>query len=49
VVRKQVGDDSYETVFAQFIAAAPGTLRLDYLPYPATGATVGWTTQRWLA
>jgi hypothetical protein len=47
VVRKQVGDDSYETVFAQFIAARPGTLRLDYLPYPAQGGAAGWTTARW--
>jgi hypothetical protein len=47
VVRKQVGHDSYETVFAQFIAARPGTLRLDYLPYPAQGGAAGWTTARW--
>jgi uncharacterized protein with NRDE domain len=47
VVRKQVDDDSYETVFAQFIAATPGTLRLDYLPYPAQGGAAGWTTASW--
>ncbi|HEX7106702.1 MAG TPA: NRDE family protein [Acidothermaceae bacterium] len=49
IVRKPVGDDSYETVFAQFIASAPGRLRLDYLPHPASGHTVGWTTRRWPA
>ena len=47
VVRKQVGDDSYETVFAQFIAASPGALRLDYLPYPAQGDAADWTTAGW--
>lgn len=48
LVRKAVGDDSYETVFAQFIAAAPGELRLDYQPHPAQRVTSDWTTRRWL-
>lgn len=47
MVRKPVGDDSYETVFAQFIAARPGALRLDYLSYPARGGVADWTTVRW--
>ncbi len=47
LVRKPVGADSYETVFAQFIAATAGALRLDYLPYPARRETVEWTTRRW--
>jgi hypothetical protein len=46
MVRKPVDDDSYETVFAQFIAARPGALRLDYLSYPARGVT-DWTTACW--
>lgn len=47
LVRKPVGDDSYETVFAQFIAAAPGALRLDYQPHPARHVTARWTARRW--
>jgi transport and Golgi organization protein 2 len=47
LVRKPVGDDSYETVFAQFIAAAPGQLRLDYQSHPASRLTTDWTTRSW--
>lgn len=47
VVRKPVGDDSYETVFAQFIAAKPGTLRLDYRASPARNQNAPWTTTHW--
>lgn len=48
LVRKPVGDDSYETVFGQFIAATPGELRLDYQSHPAQRLTNQWTTRRWL-
>ncbi len=47
LVRRPVGDDTFETVFGQFIAARPGTLRLDYLPQPA--AHQPWTTKVWHA
>lgn len=47
LVRKPVGDDSYETVFAQLIAATPGDLRLDYQSHPAQRVTREWTTRRW--
>lgn len=47
LVRKPVGDDSYETVFAQFIAATPGNLRLDYQSHPAKLTTAEWVTRRW--
>lgn len=47
LVRKPVGDDSYETVFAQFIAAKPGALRLDYQSHPAQRFNPDWTTRRW--
>jgi hypothetical protein len=44
LVRRQLDDgDYYETVFAQFIAAEPGRLRLDYLTDPARPGA--WTTQ----
>ena len=36
--------DTYETVFAEFIAGAPGSLRIDYLTDPISGGE--WTTQR---
>jgi uncharacterized protein with NRDE domain len=45
LVRKPVGDDSFETVFGQFIAARPGTLRLDYLVHPESKRR--WTTRLW--
>ena len=35
--------DTYETVFAEFIAGAPGSLRIDYLIDPISGGE--WTTQ----
>lgn len=35
--------DTYETVFGQFIAARPGTLRLDTQTHPAAGGA--WATQ----
>ena len=47
LVRKPVGDDSYETVFAQFIAATPGMVRLDYQSHPAQHLTREWTTENW--
>jgi hypothetical protein len=42
LVRLPMGDDSFETVFGQFIAARPGTLRLDYLVHPESRRP--WTT-----
>jgi Transport and Golgi organisation 2 len=45
--RRPVEDDSYETVFGQFIAAHPGTLRLDYLISPVNGTAREWTTAAW--
>jgi hypothetical protein len=47
IVRKQIGEDSYETVFGQFIAARPGLLRLDYLNNPANGTDRPWSTRLW--
>jgi Transport and Golgi organisation 2 len=47
IVRRPIGDDSYETVFGQFIAAQPGLLRLDYLTSPADGTERPWTTTVW--
>jgi hypothetical protein len=47
LVRRSVGGDSFETVFGQFIAAQPGTLRLDYAPTPDSAQT--WTTKLWNA
>ena len=47
VVRRPIGDDSYETVFGQFIAAWPGLLRLDYLDRVARDAGRQWTTKQW--
>ena len=44
LVRRQVGDDSYETVFGQLIAARPGLLRLDYRARVAR-ADGPWTTR----
>ncbi|MEO6702803.1 MAG: NRDE family protein [Jatrophihabitantaceae bacterium] len=46
LVRIPIGEDSFETVFGQFIAARPGQLRLDYLRTPDAGGQ--WTTARWL-
>ena len=45
IIRKQFGDDSYETVFGQFIVTRPGSLRLDYLDNPADGTDRDWTTK----
>jgi hypothetical protein len=47
IVRRPIGDDSYETVFGQFIAARPGLLRLDYLTNPADGTERPWSTRVW--
>lgn len=47
IVRRPIDQDSYETVFGQFIAAAPGVLRLDYLNNPAQGTDRAWTTRLW--
>ena len=49
IVRKPVGQDSYETVYGQFIAARPGLLRLDQLRSPAQGTDREWTTRLWHA
>jgi hypothetical protein len=52
IVRRPVGgdgDDSYETVFGQLIAARPRLLRLDYLCRPARDVTGPWTGQVWRA
>jgi hypothetical protein len=46
LVHIPVGDDTFETVFGQFIAARPGALRLDYVVKPER--TQPWTTDRWL-
>jgi uncharacterized protein with NRDE domain len=40
-------DNSYETVFGQFIATRPGRLRLDHLTAPASGTDREWTTNHW--
>jgi hypothetical protein len=45
LVRRQVDEGSYETVFGQFIAARPGSLRLDYLAHPHVRH--GWLTKQW--
>lgn len=45
IVCLPVGEQSYETVFGQFIAATPGLLRLDYLYNPARDAHRPWTTR----
>jgi hypothetical protein len=45
LVRRAVDGDSFETVFGQFIAARPGTLRLDYVRDPGAGDP--WTTRSW--
>jgi hypothetical protein len=47
LVRRPVGDDSYETVFGQFIGARPGELRLDFLAHP--DSVRAWTAKRWTA
>jgi hypothetical protein len=47
LVRRQVGDDSYETVFGQLIAAQPGVLRIDYLDRVARRIDAPWTTRLW--
>jgi hypothetical protein len=45
VQRKLDDGDFYESVFAQFIAARPSSLRLDYLIAPLTSPD--WLTRRW--
>ncbi len=43
LVRMPVEDDIFATVFGQFIASRPGTLRLDHLLDPPSGGR--WTTR----
>ncbi len=43
LVRKPIDDDTFATVFGQFIASRPGTLRLDHQLDPAAHGE--WTTQ----
>ncbi len=45
LVRRSIGGDTFETVFGQLIASAPGTLRLDYVITPDRHEP--WTTVRW--
>lgn len=45
LVRRPSGDDSFETVFGQLIAARPGKLRLDYVITPDSHRP--WTTAHW--
>ncbi len=47
VVQRDIGGDSYETVFGQLIAARPGVLRLDYLARPARNPGGDWVTRVW--
>jgi hypothetical protein len=51
LVQRALDDgDTYETVFAQFIAARPGTLRIDYRRRPIDGRAKDggdWTTRMW--
>lgn len=47
LVKTQVGDASYETVFGQLIAARPGLLRLDYLDHPARNPSGNWVRGLW--
>ncbi len=47
LVRRPIDDDVFATVFGQFIAARPGTLRLDQLLDP--GSRGQWSTLTWLA
>jgi Transport and Golgi organisation 2 len=49
IVRRDIGDRRYETVFGQFVAAQPGVLRVDYLDRPVDGVDRRWTTQVWRA
>jgi uncharacterized protein with NRDE domain len=47
LVQRELDDgDFYESVFAQFIAARPSTLRLDYLIAPLA-RPADWLTRRW--
>jgi hypothetical protein len=45
LVRMPYGDDSFATVFGQFIAASPGTLRLDHTTNPDRSRS--WTVEHW--
>jgi hypothetical protein len=47
LVRRPIDDDVFATVFGQFIAARPGTLRLDQLLDP--GSRGEWATRTWQA
>jgi hypothetical protein len=47
LVRMPIDDDVFATVFGQFIAARPGTLRLDQLLDP--GSRGEWATASWEA
>jgi hypothetical protein len=47
LVRIPIGEDVFETVFGQLIAARPGALRLDYVVKPER--TQEWNTARWHA
>jgi hypothetical protein len=49
LVRRAIADDSYETVFGQFLATAPGWLRVDFRRAVATDPGGPWTTQCWPA
>jgi len=46
IVRIPIEDNTYETVFGQFLATHRGRLRLDYLTEPANGTDREWTTQQ---
>lgn len=46
LVRIPHDEDSFETVFGQFIAARPGSLRLDYVRTPDRHDA--WTLARWM-
>lgn len=45
LVRREIGTETFESVFAQFLAARPGRLRLDHLSRVARDPLGSWTTQ----
>lgn len=47
LVKVPIDDDTFATVFAQFIAAKRGSLRVDYLTAPTHDRDRPWTTQHW--
>jgi uncharacterized protein with NRDE domain len=49
LVRRPLENDSYETVFGQLIASAPGRLRLDVRTAVADDPTGPWQSMRWPA